>query len=103
RHLSLRGVRVPALRLGRPFPGRAGDPRSGGCVMVDQDKATQMAAIVREIEEVGRAKKEANKQFSEQLSALWLALENLAGDVESGQQSLGLGPDTELRDADGNP
>lgn len=70
--------------------------------MVDQDKAKQMAAIVREIEDVGRAKKEANKQFSEQLSALWLALENLAGDVESGQRSIDLGPGTELRDADGN-
>jgi hypothetical protein len=73
-------------------------------------KAERMARIVREIEDVKRAKKAANEEFSDQLTTLWRALEALALDVESGQRSMldepiDLGRDgvtATLQDADGN-
>lgn len=75
------------------------------------EKAESMARLVREIENVKHAKKLANESFRDQLTSLWRALENLAGDVESGQRSMldepidlggGPGVTATLQDADGN-
>lgn len=53
------------------------------------EKARRMAELIREIEETNRAKREANKEFKEQLTALWKELEKLGFDVRDGQRSIG--------------
>lgn len=51
-------------------------------------KAKKMASIVKEIEDVKRAKSETAKDYGEQLAALWNRLEALSGDVENEQMSI---------------
>lgn len=55
----------------------------------DHAKAAAMAKIVREIEDVKRAKSKTAKDYGEQLTALWKELQRLSGDVETGQASIG--------------
>lgn len=52
------------------------------------EKAKEMAAIVKEIEDVERAKREVTKEYRDQLTELWKRLEHLSGDVESEQMSI---------------